>query len=136
MHRWWAGARCRCRERVTAVTDTSDRIARTHNVLGSGDPVYVPQQAQWREEARCRGADTAVFFPSGELSAADRARHERAAKQICGDCPVTRHCADYAATGPEPYGIWGGMTPTERKRRHRKAHGFRRIGPSGHRRSP
>ncbi|GAB91255.1 WhiB family transcriptional regulator [Gordonia rhizosphera] len=112
---------------------TSDRITRIVDAAESGDSVRARrEEPHWREDAGCRGADPAVFFPASELSAVDKARHERTAKLICGNCPVRRQCHDFAAIGPEPYGIWGGMTPTERKRRHRRAQMYRRVRPSEH----
>lgn len=33
----------------------------------------------------------------------------------CMDCPVMEACGLYAVTAPEQSGIWGGMTPAERK---------------------
>jgi WhiB family redox-sensing transcriptional regulator len=37
------------------------------------------------------------------------------AKSICRVCPVNAECLDYALTIREPYGIWGGLTETERR---------------------
>jgi len=38
----------------------------------------------------------------------------RTAKGLCRQCPVLAECADYAVRREEPYGVWGGMTPSER----------------------
>lgn len=35
------------------------------------------------------------------------------AKQLCRACPLQADCAEYAIAH-ELYGIWGGLTPTER----------------------
>ena len=37
------------------------------------------------------------------------------AKFICDTCPIQRTCLDYALEAKEEFGIWGGMTPEERK---------------------
>ena len=37
------------------------------------------------------------------------------AKSICKVCPVNVECLEYALTIREPYGIWGGLTETERR---------------------
>jgi WhiB family redox-sensing transcriptional regulator len=37
------------------------------------------------------------------------------AKAVCQVCPVKSECRDYALTIKEPYGIWGGLTETERR---------------------
>lgn len=44
------------------------------------------------------------------------AGEQELAASLCLDCPVMEACGLYAVTAPEPSGIWGGMTPAERKR--------------------
>lgn len=71
----------------------------------------------WRTDASCRGLDTNLFFPPGSAGAnwvtLDNAR------QICGHCPVRQACLQWALTAEVTDGIWGGLTPTER-RSHRR----------------
>jgi WhiB family redox-sensing transcriptional regulator len=75
----------------------------------------------WRSLARCRDLDSALFFsPDGERGPTRR-RRERAAKAVCATCPVQRQCAAYAVANHEPYGVWGGMTETEREAMWRRA---------------
>ena len=45
----------------------------------------------------------------------ERERREIRAKSVCMICPVGRECLNYAMTIREPYGIWGGLTETERR---------------------
>ncbi|MHA4850931.1 WhiB family transcriptional regulator [Rhodococcus sp. MSC1_016] len=74
----------------------------------------------WQGRASCRGADTEIFFsPDGERGST-RAQRERAAKQICQDCPVLADCRAHAFTAAETYGIWGGMSENERARHTRR----------------
>ncbi|QDQ95235.1 WhiB family transcriptional regulator [Rhodococcus sp. WB9] len=74
----------------------------------------------WQHRASCRGTNTDLFFsPDGERGNV-RARRERAAKQICQDCPVLEQCRAHALTATEAYGIWGGMSETERSRHIRR----------------
>src|SRR5689334_304721 len=73
----------------------------------------------WREHARCRGYAPEVFFTDGLNGARQRATEEFA-KRVCHDCAVLVACADYALSAPEPYGVWGAMTPRERARQRRK----------------
>ena len=57
-----------------------------------------------------------IFFPELAGSIDDSYRQEiKLALKICSQCPVQRLCADYAMTAREPYGIWGGTVPTDRK---------------------
>lgn len=69
----------------------------------------------WQRLAACRSMDNSRFFPlDGERGHA-RARREADAKRVCHDCPVLRQCRNYALTVHEPYGVWGGMTQSERR---------------------
>jgi WhiB family redox-sensing transcriptional regulator len=56
-----------------------------------------------------------IFFPEDEP--ADGTRHQgiALAKVICGNCPVSYECLEYALIAEEPFGIWGGMTPKNRQ---------------------
>lgn len=38
------------------------------------------------------------------------------AKTVCAECPVKNLCLEYAVIAKEPYGIWGGTTPEERRK--------------------
>jgi hypothetical protein len=37
------------------------------------------------------------------------------AKELCSKCPVLQSCRTYAIDALEPFGIWGGLTPIERR---------------------
>lgn len=66
----------------------------------------------WRTLAACRGMDTDLFYPEGRGRALRMREH--IAKQICAQCPVSLECRQAAAEMPERYGIWGGLTESER----------------------
>ncbi|MFC9835932.1 WhiB family transcriptional regulator [Rhodococcus sp. NPDC127530] len=69
----------------------------------------------WQIHARCRGVESSVFFhPDGERGNA-RSNRERRAKAICRRCPVLVECRDHALNVTEPFGIWGGLTASERR---------------------
>ena len=69
----------------------------------------------WQMRGSCRGIDSSVFFhPDGERGRA-RAQRELRAKEICRQCPVLAQCRTHALRVSEPYGIWGGMSETERE---------------------
>ena len=72
----------------------------------------------WQPVALCRGSHSHLFFPPNTSERKDeRERREMRAKSICRVCPVNVECLDYALTIREPYGIWGGLTETERRSR-------------------
>ncbi len=69
----------------------------------------------WQLEAACRHRGEALFVaPAGERPAR-RERRESQAKQICARCPVAQRCLEHALAVGEPHGIWGGLTPAERR---------------------
>jgi WhiB family redox-sensing transcriptional regulator len=64
--------------------------------------------ADWHDNALCRGRDTEVFFPEEDEPTI-------VAKSICRRCPVRRDCLAHALERGERYGIWGGLTERERQ---------------------
>jgi WhiB family redox-sensing transcriptional regulator len=70
----------------------------------------------WQWRAACRGEDSALFFPPGDLEPKEeRLARERKAKSICSSCPVRIECLEYAVRIREPHGIWGGLNEMERR---------------------
>lgn len=67
---------------------------------------------EWWKRAACRGVDVEVFYPEHGGSA-------RRAVAICAECPVRSHCLDDALARKEEFGIWGGLSPRERRRMKR-----------------
>jgi hypothetical protein len=59
--------------------------------------------------SQCEGY-TDVFYPEN-----DDKLNITTAKFICATCPIVQECQDYALAAKEEYGIWGGLTPDERK---------------------
>jgi len=69
---------------------------------------------EWQLQGACRSVSSELFFhPEGERGPA-RANREIVAKGICATCPVIRECAAHALSAREPYGVWGGMSETDR----------------------
>jgi WhiB family redox-sensing transcriptional regulator len=70
---------------------------------------------EWQLHGACRGESTELFFhPEGERGPA-RAAREAAAKAICARCCVVKECGEHALSAREPYGVWGGMSESERE---------------------
>jgi WhiB family redox-sensing transcriptional regulator len=86
------------------VTDAND---------GNRRPVI---DQEWEVRAACRGQPSERFFGSDNETRELRSRREALAKRLCRKCSVLRQCQSYAVAAQEPYGIWGGMTPAERRR--------------------
>ncbi len=71
----------------------------------------------WRDKAACLGEMAAAFYPPLHAEKrATRAAREHRAKAICAACPVRQQCLEQALERGERYGIWGGLTDTERSR--------------------
>tara|TARA_Y100001949_G_scaffold176503_1_gene189929 strand:- start:2011 stop:2340 length:330 start_codon:yes stop_codon:yes gene_type:complete len=76
----------------------------------SDDRIIAIERPEWQRQGLCKEAEnSAIFFPSpGDTEAL------RAAKAMCGRCPVVVECLKYALENNERYGIWGGKSTRER----------------------
>ena len=74
---------------------------------------------EWREQAACRGMDTALFFGpdigDGQGAANGSSSWVAEAKRVCCGCPVAVDCAEQAVANNEPYGVFGGLSRSERR---------------------
>lgn len=69
-------------------------------------PELIPDA--WREAAQCARTDPEVFYP-------EKGHSPKAAKRICANCAVISECLTHAISTNERYGVWGGLTETERR---------------------
>ena len=83
-----------------------------------GLPAPRAEEWQWQTLARCRGMDSAIFFTCDDESRRGQTRREAKAKQLCAECPVLRRCRDHALDVGEAFGIWGGLSASERAALH------------------
>ena len=86
-------------------------VVETHRL-----PPPISEVWEWQLRGACRNADNALFFHPDRERGANRARRESHAKAICRVCPVVAECRAHALSVREPYGIWGGLSTTERDR--------------------
>lgn len=91
---------------------------------GSG-PAETAVAFDWREFAACKGMGPAVFFPLDS-------RYQEA-RRVCRDCPVQEPCLSASSVTVETreHGMWGGLTPPERKRRLSAAEAWNRAVARG-----
>lgn len=61
------------------------------------------------ESAACKGMDPAIFHPAYGDSTVE-------ARAVCHSCPVKKECLEHALDYNERQGIWGGLTPLQRRR--------------------
>lgn len=82
----------------------------------------VVQATPWMADAACRDMPTATFFPTQDNNDPTRSgpwhvyRSYQIAKAICAPCPVRADCLAYALDDDIPFGIYGGLSPRERRR--------------------
>lgn len=86
------------------------------------DSTQSTPQDDWRNEALCAfyGRQTGNFdlwFPED----GDGEELEQQAKTICGNCPVRQQCLRWVFDHPQNYGIFGGLTPADRRKLERQA---------------
>lgn len=86
----------------------------------SPGPSMLP--GRWVEAANCASADPEVMF----CNPADPVML-RAARAVCAVCPVRHECLEHALSTGEPDGVWGGLTPGERRARADVAGGGRVV---------
>lgn len=75
----------------------------------------------WRHDAACRGMDVDLFFPHD-----NDWREAEHGKAVCAVCPVADECLGENLY--EPYGVFGGTTPVERRALRRRL-GLRQPQP-------
>ena len=82
--------------------------------------------AELPQEVSCRESDPDAWFPDEDDHMKNGKTSYVHVKKMCAVCPVKNLCLEYALTNNERYGLWGGMSPEDRKnlvrtqRRHRK----------------
>jgi WhiB family redox-sensing transcriptional regulator len=66
------------------------------------------------DDAICAEVTPDIFFPETGNA------FTRQAKAICAECPVRQICLEYSFEHDIWFGIWGGLTPAERRRAKRR----------------
>jgi WhiB family redox-sensing transcriptional regulator len=82
-----------------------------------------PVVETWVRQANCRDSVISFYPPLGGESATARERRELAAKRVCQGCAVRTDCLEYSLRVRETLGVWGGLTPAERRELERFADG-------------
>lgn len=82
------------------------------------NPIELPQlrdwgNGEWRAKATCANSDTEKFFPHRD--GVDAAMIVAQAQLCCAVCTVRKECLEFALTNKLKYGIWGGVTPRNRR---------------------
>jgi len=115
-----AGARsAHAGEGQAAARSESSTVAVLPERRSARNAARIPPVAQlrlgWQERAACQGSDARLFFGPEKERIRDREVREGAAKRVCASCPVLRECRNHALQTPELFGIWGGLSETDRE---------------------
>lgn len=76
---------------------------------------------EWLGRALCQGLHAHIWYPP--LESPNPGNYYAVGKRVCARCPVWRECLENATENNETWGMWGGLTPQERKGTARVAHG-------------
>lgn len=71
------------------------------------DPAPALPAPDW-SDASCAQSDPEAWFPENGGSRRDP-------KRVCARCPVLAGCGAWAVATRQQHGIWGGLTPDERR---------------------
>ncbi len=66
----------------------------------------------WRHLSACLDVDPELFFAIGSTGPALRQIEE--ARAVCHRCPVRAECLTWAMESGQDFGVWGGLSDTER----------------------
>lgn len=80
---------------------------------------------EWQEDGACNDPKvlTGWFYPDLQVTQNQHPGKGRefvegiayaTARKFCKGCPVREQCLEFAASTKEPFGMWGGRTPSER----------------------
>lgn len=72
------------------------------------DAIVPEQSGDWLADAACAGAPSHLFYDEVFIKA-------RAYADYCNACPVLQQCGEQALRARDFHGVWGGMTPEQRR---------------------
>lgn len=83
-------------------------ILREHRMRSA---IAVNWPPKWMDHAACNGYDPELWFPSWP-----KPNEYGQARRICARCPVRKECLELALKTDNRYGMFGGLTPGQRKK--------------------
>lgn len=98
--------------------------------VGTHQKAVVELRTDWMDSASCSGTDPSLWFPE------QGGDNGKAAKRICGRCPVELDCLEFALSREDGmprdrrHGVWGGQVPLDRWRIARRP-GLLAVGSRG-----
>lgn len=77
-------------------------------------PMPIMESYDWQYDGLCRKSSAEMFFSPDAERGEPKRRREEAAKALCDACPVLQECRSHALSVREPYGVWGGLSESDR----------------------
>ena len=103
-----------CKKRTGSPRARDATLERGLNVALTWIRTHDWDAEEWRDRAACRDTTPELFFPIGTTGGA--LDQIEAARRVCGQCPVTTECLEFALGTNQESGVWGGLTEEERRR--------------------
>ena len=100
--------------RLSRLMDTVEREEKTPRLLAGVPAVW--QDGLWRSDAACADSFSPDFWADIETQVGARRRMRETAKLVCSVCKVQPECLTYALETEQPFGVWGGLLPEERRK--------------------
>lgn len=73
-----------------------------------------PPPNTWQDSAACQDQPPALFFPEPVDGHLDAGAYD-AGRAVCAGCPVRDECLRYALDNNHTDGLWGGLSPNQRR---------------------
>lgn len=86
-------------------------------ILTAGVKVIISMD--WLQDASCRGKHPDIWYPP--MDSPTPSDYYTVGKLVCANCAVWKECMNFGAD--ETWGMWGGLTPQERRGTVRPPHG-------------
>lgn len=101
-------------DRLGVTVRSAERYSTRPAPALNGPAMTSSTTAGWDEKAACKRAPADWFFPT---SYQPNAHEVRAAKTVCGACPVLDACQRFVQAHPDLAvdGVWAATTPAERR---------------------
>lgn len=75
----------------------------------------VDERWSWADRGHCV-ENPDLFYNNEDEAKGARRLKEQEAKRLCESCPVLAECRRHAMDNRELYGVWGGLSESERHR--------------------
>lgn len=77
-----------------------------------------PDDGRWRDKASCRNIGKPdLFFDTFNNNSKKDAQRLATIREMCASCTVNVDCLDFAVRNKINYGVWGGLTASERRQK-------------------